>query len=307
MAHSPFVPLATLPARTLADWLAQGRLALRTGPLTFRIACGEGIVADNLRLLYGHHAVADSPPFADFHIEVARPVALRRWVRPQVEFRLDGYAPFLSLPAAQAFAMMEWGMNWCVASHCHQYLLLHAAVLARGDDAVLLPAPPGSGKSTLCAYLSHRGWRLLSDELALIVPGEGRVYGLVRPISLKNDAIEVIRRTLPESTIGPPVRDTKKGVVTHLAPPPGSVDESDRPALLRWIVTPRYRAGSTLHAERIPRPEAMAMLIDNAFNYDVLGETAFSTLTTLLGRGPAFDLHYAQFDDALRWFNALEA
>jgi predicted ATPase len=30
---------------------------------------------------------------------------------------------------------------------------------------VILPAPPGSGKSTLCAALVTRGWRLLSDEL----------------------------------------------------------------------------------------------------------------------------------------------
>jgi hypothetical protein len=43
-------------------------------------------------------------------------------------------------------------------------------VLERGGRALLLPAPSGSGKSTLCAGLAFNGWRLLSDELALLDP-----------------------------------------------------------------------------------------------------------------------------------------
>jgi len=301
------VPLGTLSSETLVRWLAQGRLGLRTGPFTFRIASKEAVVADNLRLLYAHHLVIDSPPFADFHVSLERPASPRRWLRPQVDFRLDGYAPFLSLPAPQAFALFEWGMNWCIASHAHQYLLLHAAVLARGDDAVLLPAPPGAGKSTLCAYLAHRGWRLLSDELALIDPANGRVFGLARPVNLKNAAIDVIRDTLPEAVLNAPVADTKKGTVAHLAPPASAVAEVDRPARLRWIITPRYRAGSALYTEHIPRPEALAMLIDNAFNYDVLGATAFTALANLVTHAPALDLCYARLDQAGEWFQALKA
>ncbi len=307
MTPAPFAPLGTLPRETLARWLAQGRLGLRTGPFTFRIASKEAIVADNLRLLYAHHLVIDSPPFADFHVSLERPASPRRWLRPQVDFRLDGYSPFLSLPAPQAFALFEWGMNWCIASHAHQYLLLHAAVLARGDDAALLPAPPGAGKSTLCAYLAHRGWRLLSDELALIDPANGLVHGLARPVNLKNAAIDVIRDTLPEAVLNTPVPDTKKGTVAHLAPPASAVAEVDRPARLQWIVTPRYLAGSALHPARIPRPEAMAMLIDNAFNYDVLGATAFTALADLISRAPAIDLCYERFEEAREWFGALKA
>lgn len=301
------MPLGTLSFETLASWLAQGRLGLRTGPFTFRIASKEAVVAENFRLLYAHHPVIDNPPFADFHVAVVRPLSLRRWLRPQVDFRLDGYAPFLSLPAPQAFALLEWGMNWCIANHAHQYLLLHAAVLARGDDAVLLPAPPGAGKSTLCAYLAHRGWRLLSDELALIDPASGRVFGLARPVNLKNAAIDVIRDSLPQAVLNTPVPDTKKGTVAHLAPPAGAVAEVDRPARLRWIVTPRYRADSALYTERIPRPEALAMLIDNAFNYDVLGAAAFTALADLVSHAPALDLCYARLDEAGEWFQALKA
>ncbi|WP_168734309.1 HprK-related kinase A [Pseudothauera nasutitermitis] len=305
MTAQPFAPLASFAPAPLRRLLAEGRLALRSGPLTVRITSSEAIVARNLALLYRQHPAADAPPFADFHVQIARPAGPRRWLRPQVEFRLDGHAPFLSLPAAQAFALLEWGMNWCIASHCHQYLVLHAAVLARGEDAVLLPAPPGAGKSTLCAFLAHRGWRLLSDELALLEPGSARVWGLARPINVKNASIGLLRTALPEAVFADAVPDTKKGTVAHIAPPPESVAEAALPARLRWIVTPRYQAGAPLSATPIGRPEAMAMLIDNAFNYDVLGEQAFVTLTDLLADVPCVDLHYARLEDAQGWFEAL--
>jgi hypothetical protein len=42
---------------------------------------------------------------------------------------------------------------------------IHAAVLQRSDAAVMLVAPSGGGKSTLCWALLHHGFRYLSDEL----------------------------------------------------------------------------------------------------------------------------------------------
>ena len=64
--------------------------------------------------------------------------------------------------------MLEWGLNWCVAGHAHQYLMLHAAALERNGRAVILPGDPGAGKSTLTAALMLSGWRLLSDEITLV-------------------------------------------------------------------------------------------------------------------------------------------
>ena len=136
--------------------------------------------------------------------------------------------------------MMEWGLNWCISGHMHQYLILHAAVLARGDDAVILPGPPGAGKSTLTAALALRGWRLLSDELTLIDPETGLLHGLARPVSLKNQSIDVIRAFAPEAVIGPVARDTAKGTVAHLKPSTVSVAGWRFPAKPAWVVFPRW-------------------------------------------------------------------
>jgi serine kinase of HPr protein (carbohydrate metabolism regulator) len=53
-----------------------------------------------------------------------------------------------------------------------------------GGKGVLLSAVSGSGKSTLSAELALNGWRLLSDELALI-DSEVKLVPLTRPVSLK--------------------------------------------------------------------------------------------------------------------------
>lgn len=91
------------------------------------------------------------------------------------------------MPVGHAFPQLEWAMNWCISTQANFYLLLHSAVIERNGFAAIMPAPPGSGKSTLCAALINRGWRLLSDELALISLHDQNIYPLARPVGLKND------------------------------------------------------------------------------------------------------------------------
>ena len=172
-------------------------MRLRTGPLVAQIHSHLPTVAHGIALHYASHPIESLDGFADFHVRIARPKNIRRWLQPQVVFQLDDEAPFAPLPFAQAFPMLEWGLNWCVANLCHQYLTIHAAVVEKSGRALILPAPPGSGKSTLCAGLVNRGWRLLSDELTLIERETGLIVPLPRPISLKNNSIRVIKSFAP--------------------------------------------------------------------------------------------------------------
>jgi hypothetical protein len=76
-------------------------------------------------------------------------------------------------------------------------LLLHAAVLARHDRAVLFAAPTGAGKSTLAAALCESGWTYLSDELAIIDPHTLRVEPYAMPICLKPSAAGELANIAP--------------------------------------------------------------------------------------------------------------
>jgi HprK-related kinase A len=288
--------VADLSPRELQARLKEG-LSLRTGPVVSRITSSLPLLAQGIALHYAGHAIEES--FADFHVRIERPRNLRRWYRPQVHFYFDDTPAFHPLPADQAFPMLEWGLNWCVSNHCHQYLIVHAAVLERNGKSLLLPAPPGSGKSTLCAGLAHSGWRLLSDELALIDPERGRVVPLPRPVSLKNRSIDILQGFAPRAVFNATVQDTIKGAVAHMRAPQEALDRADETAAPGWIVLPRFEAGASPQLSEITRARGMMALIENAFNFDLHGAHGFEALGNFVDGCRCYSFNYGSLQDAV--------
>jgi HprK-related kinase A len=280
-------------------------LRLRNGPALICVKSKLDEVRNGIALHYAGHEVPDDAQFTDFHISVDRPSGLRRWLRPQVEFTLDGEQPFSPLPGDQGFPMFEWGMNWCISMHLHRFLMIHAAVVERGGRAMILPAPPGSGKSTLCAGLVWRGWRLLSDELTLIDPVTGHITPVPRPVSLKNASIDVIRQFAPQARFGPVVHETVKGSVGHFSPPPGAVERCHDTALPAWVVLPKFVAGADTRLTPLPKGRTLMALADNAFNYHLHGAGGFHTLAALVGRSECFEFSYSRLEEAAALFGGL--
>lgn len=298
--------VASLTQRELARALAGPGIVLRTGAFASRIRTPIRQVAEDIGLLYADYPIDGDDGFADFHINLRQPGGLRRWFRPQVRFDHDGLAPFKPLPLGQAYPMFEWVLNWCVSSRANRYLIVHAAVLEReGGGAVVMPAPPGSGKSTLCAALAARGWRLLSDELALVRLEDGAILPLPRPVSLKNGSIGVIRAFAPQMVMNRPVRDTGKGTVAHMKAPAASVLRADEAAHAAWLVFPRYRAGAPTRLAPLPRARAFMRVANNAFNYSLLGQRGFCALAALVDTCSSFEFTYSDLEDAIETFAAL--
>lgn len=291
--------LAELAPGELAGRLAGPGLRLRTGPFVFSVRSRVRRIAEAIATLYADFPLADPDGFADYHVRVRAAPGVRRLVRRQALFDLDGYRPFAPLPAAQAFALLEWGMNWCIYNHAHQFLILHGAVMERDGAALLLPAPAGSGKSTLCAALMHRGWRLFSDELILYDRGTGLVHALARPVSLKNASIEVMRAFAPAALLTEPMHDTAKGSVAHMKPAPGSVEQVDRPAAPRRVVFPAFRAGAATTMEPLAPPDVFVGLVQNEFNYSLLRREGFRALAGLVDAVDGYRLEYSDLDDAI--------
>jgi len=301
------ITVAQLPRGQLAARLAGGGLFLQTGAFVTRLQTTIPTVLRSVALMYADYPLAPDDGYADFHLNMVRPAGWRRWFRPQVQLLCDGLAPFKPLPLAQAYPMFEWGLNWCISSRVHSHLVLHAAVVEKNGLAAILPAPPGSGKSTLCAALVHHGWRLLSDELAMVMLQDGTVTPMPRPISLKNGSIELMRAVLPAAQFTPPVHDTNKGTVAHLRAPMDSIERVHQPALPAWIIFPRYAPGALPVLQPIPKARAHLRAAENAFNYSVLGAAGFAAMGDLVERCDCYDFSYSNLADALATFEQLAA
>lgn len=274
-------------------------------PFVVRIRTDVRELERDLLRLYADFDVLSPDTFADFHVAVAAERSLAGGLRAQARFFYDGKPSFLPLPRHHALPMLEWGLNWCVASHAHQYLVIHAAVLERGGRALVMPAPPSSGKSTLTAGLVHRGWRLLSDELALYDPATGMLWGMARPVNLKNQSIDVIRTFAPEAVMTSPVPDTAKGTVALMRPPSDSVARRCEPARPAWVVLPRYVSGSPARLVPTERASTLLLMAEQSFNYDVHGIRGFNAMADLVGGSRCLKFEYSALDDAASLFDGL--
>jgi hypothetical protein len=298
--------LLQLPPGELRRQLAGSGIWLRTGPFSLRVRSRLDTVAEGLGALYGQFEVRNPhETFADFHVSVDPRISLRRGLRPEVNFSFDGVEPFKPLPLDQAYPMLEWGLNWCVSAYAHQYLVIHAAVVERNGRAAILPAPSGAGKSTLVAGLVLSGWRLLSDELALVERRSGWIHALPRPISLKNESISLIRAFSPDAFLNRSSRDTAKGTVAYLRPPKESVRRQHEPAQPGWIIFPRWLEGAEPELVPRPKPQTLPFLRQHAFNHGPLGAEGSRVCAELIKQAECYDFQYSRLEDAVAVFDGL--
>lgn len=293
------ITLRDLPLDTLEHRLARG-LRLHIGPFVVCLAARDPVLAACLAAHYPDYPLAPDDSFADARITLRDQGRWARWRRHPRAISLEDGGHFAHFPAEQLLAQIEWGMNWCIAMRANHYLMLHGGVVAREEGAMILPGVPGAGKSTLTAYLMHRGWRLFSDEFTLLAPDSLVLQPFPRLIPLKNESIDVIGREVPEARFGPRIPNTRKGLVAHLCPGTEHLRRMQEGARPRLIVFPRYAAGAPTELSVLPKAEAFAELTNNAFNYVLLGAQGFELVADLVDATRCYRLRYSDLADANR-------
>ena len=296
--------ICDLDSETFQLTLAGPGIHLDVGAATVHLRSDSRLLACQIQTVYAHFPFTADSAWADLHLEIRRVPGLRRWLRPQVVLHCDGQEPFEPFPADTPLPLFEWGCNWMIGQRLSDLLLLHAGVVERDGLALLLPAIPGSGKSTLTAALASRGWRLLSDEFGAYDPEHDVFRPILKPVALKNESIDVIRRFAPEAAFGPEFPKTRKGTVAHMVASPAAVARRQESAMPGAVVLPKWEAGSTTRWEPLEQNTLFAALAFNAFNYTLLGAAGFKAVLRLVRRCPAWQLVYSDLDDALATIDA---
>jgi HprK-related kinase A len=298
------VTVGQIPFSQFFSLLSKQGLRVKMGPFNVQIGMTCATLAQRLYGLYANYELVHYD-LAEFHVQVGPARVIKKPFSPHARFLLDGRSLFPPFPAEQALAALEWGINLAIATRINHLLLFHSAVVERNGYAVLFPAWPGSGKTTLCTALVHHGYRLFSDEFGLMDPHHRMFFPIPRLMPLKNESIRAVRDYLPEVMLGPEIRNTHKGTITHVLPPKESISRSGETAKANWIVFPKWASGAALRLESLPSSEAFLLLATNSFNYDVLGEISFQAVAHLIKSCRCYKLTYSDFDSAIAAMNAL--
>lgn len=298
------VVLGSLTDQALSDCLAGEGLGISVGSFRALVRSDTGLLASPLRLLYQDYPCDPrAQGFFDFRINLMRKRDTP-WSDWQVEFDWEGSSPFPRLPLAQTHPLFEWGLNWCVATASGLHTVIHSAVVERGGLALVLPGQPGSGKSTLCAALALSDWRILSDELTIIAHADGLVQPVPRPISLKGTSIDLIRAAFPEAPMTPAIHATHKGAIAYARAPAPAVQSVGMAVPVGFVVFPKYKEGTSLVFEPLPRAIALAELMENTFNVGLLGAEGFKSLARALALAECYAVEYGDLDSIRQWIDA---
>ncbi len=196
---------------------------------------------------------------------------------------------YIDLTAGVEFLVFHFVMHFLP-----QLSLVHAGVVGKNGQALLISGPPNSGKSVLSYALVRSGFRYLSDEFGLFAPASLEVFPFPRGISFKPEAASLFpelgailgsedvvwrqekRHLVSLNNLGFPVtreparasflfllsrQDSALPRLTPIAAP----EAAER--LLKtgnfWTISPRESRSFT-------RTEAAARLCDNARCYELL-------------------------------------
>ncbi len=280
-------------------------MALRSAPVfeagfvllsyRFRIRTTIPAVAELVERIFGSFRAevsVDGPTYA---------LDEEQHARKPFELRLDGESLFRSAQPARVFYYLTWhAMREAVGGFDH--LMVHAGVVARDGEAVLLPAASGSGKTTLVAGLVRAGFDYLSDELAAIDPTTLEVVPFPLSLSIKPGSMDLLADILPELPSDAwrflegrcPVRpdDIRPRAV-------GTVSR------IRYVVSPRYEPGAPTSLEACSRGQGVAELGQNAFNLHAFGRRGLYLLADVMREARCYRLRVGGLDEGVEAISQL--
>jgi len=185
-----------------------------------------------------------------------------------------------------------------LAEEVKEYYLLHAGVVARDGAGIMLPGPPGSGKSSLTMALLRQGYRYLSDELAVVDVSTGCLHAFPKPLSLKAPSLFPHLGDRKHVWFGPEIGASKKArrggrdyqPVWYVHPEDVRPDAVGESVPIRFVIFPQYAAGAMPELQPLPRGQAVRGLLRNSVNFRRFGRDALYLLTRLAEQAQCFSL-----------------
>lgn len=257
----------------------------------FTVSCPDSCLKDSLTSSLKHLQIPD-------HSEIGLAVSIvpdgSLW-----RLCLNG-VPQGEESAADTLLSVIYDRLRIIAYQRFPYLLaVHAAVVTDGRRTIVLPGLSGSGKSTLAATLLARGYRLFSDEVALL-DQEGDLVPIPLGLCLKEGSWPLLKDYFPELTDytvykrwdGLPVRFLEHGSIAFAG-------EGDNRRATH-LCFPRFLPDAPASLERLSPVNALRRLTESGYQVPGLTVESADRIVDWIAGLSCFSLTYSSTEEALR-------
>ncbi len=177
----------------------------------------------------------------------------------------------------------------------HGLFFLHASVVCKDKNCILIIGPQDSGKSTLAFILSQNGFDLLSDDdcFVKLVRNQTQLFPFPTKVGLNEKILkkypELNRHTLKNYHYGGKCRLS----LNHIAK-----SNNYKGLRCKMIIFPRYKGSRNIYLKRLSNKEAVDRLINNSLImlpkklYPEISLRQFVTLHGLIKETDSFELTY---------------
>jgi hypothetical protein len=154
----------------------------------FSLECADEALRSGLSGELRHLRVPDQP---DLHLAITVEPEGTLWL-----LRFNGTEQSSAIPASRILPLLYGRLRMYAYRHFPYLLAMHAAVVTDGRRTIVFPGKSGSGKSTMAASLLARGYRLISDELA-VLDLEGNLVPMPLGLGVKGGSWPSLEKDYP--------------------------------------------------------------------------------------------------------------
>lgn len=178
------------------------------------------------------------------------------------------------------------------------YYQIHGGAVVKNNIGLILPAEPGSGKTTLTVGLTINGFQCLSDDIVLIDADSLRLNPFPRNIFITEEKITVFDKY----GYSLPLRKSDwadMGGWDFIPPHPVILPQGERGFNVDFIVFPKYNPAFKTELKEISKGKAMFKIIRESFNFHKLGERGIDIAYNLIENAECFKLTVNDLNEAV--------
>ena len=195
-------------------------------------------------------------------------------------------------------SFIEWIIIDTALEKMEGFYQIHGGAVVKNNMGLILPAAPGSGKTTLTVALTMNGFKCLSDDIVLIDADSLKLNPFSRNIFITEEKKDVFDRY----GIGLPLRKSEwmeYGGWDFIPPHPVPLPQGEREFNVDFIIFPNYNPAQKTELKRISKGKAIFEIIKESFNIHKFRDRGVDIVHRLVENAECYQLTVNNLNEAV--------